>query len=734
MKRIIGTGLIWLLALLLLSQTAFAADGGQVSRVTLNQVQQNGQDLTMYVNLYDTSGEPVTGLLDPAPFLVQVDENANAATVDGVQSYDPATQGIHYVFAVDVSRSLLSYGDYVMGQVRDGLRAFVGQMGKNDTATIITFGDLVTERLADTGDQAAIQATIDGIQPSDYNTALYEGVLTAARAANKGGRSAVVVITDGKNAPVDPNSSPSTDDIFAQLQAAQVPLYCIGITDGNEGLDRPTLVNLSDATGGAEFDGPADQVINSLNRIYAIVSGALQLHATLYNPDGKTGFSELSRFQVGYQSDSFIPSNVLEQLVNWTNVPAPPAEVTPTPVPQISLEIDESSQTVTPGPDGTAVISGLVAVEQGVVGPDVLSITVNDEPWAFTSPPMPNGNDYTFTAQGVVPSNTSQLNVKAVVQTDDGGSSVVSRVASVAGLVPTATPEPILTVELDDLGRDIEYAPGATVDIRGTINTAQGNVDPANMVLYVNDQPCEMTVSTLQANRYEFEAEAVLPDEVVSELKVRIVLDGADVRSQTQSLPLVTPSPVPDPELALTLDEESVVYESGQPLTITGNIEVTSGEVDPEDMALYVNSARWTMTLEPMGDGSYSFKASPEHELLGDVNKLAVRVRLESNNQISSEQVTAAVVTPEPPATPAPTARPKVTPPPTAAPTTAPVVDTEEEQASGIPSPTTASPPSTTCPSAIPATPASPAGPSTVTTTVLSARLPCGTEQSGTIP
>lgn len=677
MKRIMGTGLVWLAALLL-AQTAFAADGGQVSSITLNQVQQNGQDLTMYVNMYDEAGAPVTGSFDPDQFLVSVDGNSDAVTVDSVQSYDPATQGIHYIFTVDVSKTVQPP---MMESVRAGLSAFVDQMGPNDTASIITFGEWVTERLAATGDKAAIQETIAGLQANEYWTALYEGVLTAARAA-KGSRSAVVVITDGKNELADPNSSPTKDDIFAQLREAQVPLYCVGLNDNN-GVDRDSLVELSNATGGAEFDGPSGQVGDSLNRIYAIVSGAVQLHATLYNPDGKSGFGEPSTFMVGFQAEnSFISSNELEQIVNWTNVPPPPAEVTPTPVPQISLEIDENSQTVTPGPDGTVAISGLVDVEEGVVEPDALSITVNDEPWKTSL--MRNGNGFTFTAQGVVPSNSDQLNVRAVIQTGDGSANVASRVASVAVLAPTATPEPVLTVEMDELGRDIEYEPGKTVDIRGTINT-NGNVDPANMVLYVNGQPCEMTVSTLQANQYEFEAEAVLPEDVVSELKVRIELDGTEVRSSTQSLPLVTPSPVPDPELALTLDEESVVYESGQPLTITGNIEVTSGEVDPEDMALYVNSARWTMTLEPMGDGTYSFEASPDHELLGDVNKLAVRVRLESNNQISSEQVTAAVVTPEPPATPAPTARPKVTPPPTAEPTAAPVEDTEEEQTSGIP-------------------------------------------------
>ncbi len=325
MKRIVKTGVICILAVLLLTQGVYAS-GRQVSDVILNQVQQNGPALTMYVNLYDSSGFPVTGSFTAEQFAVSVD--GVGANVDSVQSYDPATQGIHYVFVVDVSRTMI---DTMMQSVRSSLCAFVDQMGPNDTVTIITFGETVTELLPESGNKQQIQDTINGIVADQWYTALYEGVIRGAKAAT-GDRSAVIVITDGKNDLPDNSASPTKEDIFAQIQSAQVPLYCIGLND-NDGVNEASLRELADATGGKDFNGPASAIGGSLDTIYAIVCGAVELHATMTNPEGKTGFNEPSKFQVGFQSErGFIPpSNELMQIVNWTSIPGPEEAATPTP-------------------------------------------------------------------------------------------------------------------------------------------------------------------------------------------------------------------------------------------------------------------------------------------------------------------------------------------------------------------------------------------------------------------
>ncbi len=331
MKRAGRIGFICLLAALLLCQTAYAADA-DVSSMTLNQVRQKAGELTMYVNLYDATGYPVMGTYSPEQFAVSVD--GVGASVESVSSYDPAAQGIHYVFVIDVSKTMT---DAMMQSVHAALNAYVDKMGPNDTVTVITFGEWVTELLSDCGDKEQVKQTISGIVPNQYWTALYEGVLTAARAA-AGGRSAVIVITDGKNEVPDPNAPPTKEDIITQLQTAQAPLYCIGLNDNN-GVNRDSLVELANVTGGAEFDGPASNIGASLDQIYGIVCGAIELHATMTNPEGKSSFNEPSTFLVGFETeDNFITSNELQQIVNWTRVPGPEALATPVPTsrPQVT--------------------------------------------------------------------------------------------------------------------------------------------------------------------------------------------------------------------------------------------------------------------------------------------------------------------------------------------------------------------------------------------------------------
>lgn len=324
MKRVGRVGFICLLAALMLCQTVHAT-GEDVSSITLNQVRQKGSDLTMYVNLYDGAGFPVVGTYSPEQFVVSVD--GVGASVDSVLSYDPSVQGIHYVFVVDISLSMTAA---MMKNVRTALNAYVDKMGPNDTVTVISFGEQVTELLSESADKETIKDTISGIVPAQYWTALYESVIRAAKVAS-GGRSAVIVITDGKNVLPDGRTSPTKEDIMAQLQSAQVPLYCIGLNDNN-GVNRNSLIELANATGGAEFDGPASNIGDSLEEIYGITCGAVELHAVMTNPEGKTSFNEPSTFLVGFEAENgFITSNELQQIVNWTNVPGPEDLATPVP-------------------------------------------------------------------------------------------------------------------------------------------------------------------------------------------------------------------------------------------------------------------------------------------------------------------------------------------------------------------------------------------------------------------
>ena len=62
---------------------------------------------------------------------------------------------------------------------------------------------MITQCIVNSGDKAAIQEAIAGLRADEGMTALYKGVIDAVSLAAGGGRSAVIMITDGKNDPTE---------------------------------------------------------------------------------------------------------------------------------------------------------------------------------------------------------------------------------------------------------------------------------------------------------------------------------------------------------------------------------------------------------------------------------------------------------------------------------------------------------------------------------------------------
>lgn len=663
MKRALIVALALILALALLAPIGFAA--GAVGSVKLNQVQQRDAELTMYVSLADNAGHAVTGSFAREQFDIAMD--GKTLTVNSVEPFDPQTQGIHYVFSIDVS---LTVTEAMMEDVRNAMAAFVEDFGPRDTATIITFGEVITQCIVNSGDKAAIQEAIAGLRADEGMTALYKGVIDAVSLAAGGGRSAVIMITDGKNDPTEEMQAYTKEGIFDEVVAAQVPLYCVGLNDNN-GVDKESLAEFAATTGGGQYDIPAAQAGQALNSIRDIMCSAIVLHTTLVNTEGRAGFVEASTFKVGFQpeSGSFLVSNELQQNINWKNVPVPTPVPTSTPVPEISLELDE--QTLVSTQDGRMLITGAVMVEQGQVDEDDLYVVVNGEPWQLTSL-MRNGTGFTFAAEGIVPAGTQEL----IVQAEISGMNIASRMQRIAVVAPTPspspTPAPILAVELDDAGRDILSVPGQAIQVTGVINV-QGNLDPTRLRVYINGVICEnASVAQINSNQYEFSVPYTPSESDSSELNVQIQLEGEQVSSRMQRLNLITPSPTPAPEISLTLSDASITWVEGTPVTVRGRIEVLSGAVAEDDLSLYINAGKSDMTLESAGTGVYNFSA--EYFPGGDVTQIDVRARLNSDTSVSTNTEKLPVVTPTPAPTPTPTSRPEVTPPPTPTPTPVPII------------------------------------------------------------
>lgn len=675
MRRIARIGCSLLLIVMLMMQCAFA--GNAVNNVKLNQVQQNNAALKMYVSMTDANGNPCDGTYRADQFSISVD--GKALDVDSVQKFDPATAGIHYVFSVDVSQTL---NENMMKNIRNSMIAFVDNMGPLDSVSIITFGENVTERIINSTDRTAIKSAINNLSANEGMTALYKGVIDAVNiAASVGGRSAVIIITDGKDDPTGDMKIYTKDGIYESVKNAQVPLYCFGLND-KKGVDTASLIELANVTGGAQYilESSAEMPAK-LDGVIDIMRNAQVLNATLVNADNKAGFDEISTFKVGYQPDNggFITSNELQQNINWKNIPTPSPEPVVTPSPAISLDLDETEIEYN---EGRVTITGAVEVQQGDVDSDQLVITVNGSPWRV-SEWTSNGKEFIFSTSGTIKDTTETLEVQAKIK-DFGIASRVCRISIIQPTatpsptpIPTSTPAPVLTVSLDNSGREMLLEAGKTITISGVIEV-EGTIDGDALKLFVNDRECEMNVRQINRSQYEFEADYLMDAQTLSEFKIQVQLDGTEIYSRAQNLYFVTPSPTPSPELYCSLNNASVVYEEGSTVTISGSIEIVSGEVSPDDLAVYINNVKWDMkNLESLSDATYGFIAEGQLSS-GDITQLDVKVRLLSDSHVVSNAEKMAVTTPEPTATPAPTKRVEATPPPTEVPTSEPATPTPE--------------------------------------------------------
>ena len=429
MKHVVTKWLAILLLLPLFIPSAFASE--TVSSVTLNQVQQRNDELTMYLNMSDASGYPCTGDYRSDQFSVSMD--GKTISVDSIQTFDAQTQGIHYVFSVDVSTSLTQD---MIDNMKSATLDFTNALTPLDSVSIITFGEDVKVLLSHCSDKAEISACIDSILPCENMTALYKGVIDAVDlAASTSDRSVVVVITDGKNDPTAAMQGYTEESIFNQVQRAQVPLYCFGLNDAN-GVDLASLLELAEVSGGGQFGIVSGQISERLSFVCDKIRSALVLKATLVNEEEKSGFDETSTFQVGFQPDygSFIISNELQQAINWNGVPGPFV------LPKLSLELDEEA--MDRDENGSVTLTGAIDVEEGTVEPEELSLTVNGDTWQFDSI-MRNGTGFTFSARGTPTPEADVLEVRAEIISQ----TVASRIqrVSVGNARTSMTPRPEVT-------------------------------------------------------------------------------------------------------------------------------------------------------------------------------------------------------------------------------------------------------------------------------------------------
>lgn len=669
MKRVAKAGLLVILAVVLFAQAAFA----EMQPPKLNQVQQDGALLQMYVSLTNELGDPLVSGFSPNQFNISMD-GSDPLNVDAAVPFLETGMGVHYVFAVDVSKPV----NRMMPDVRSGMSAFVDSLNENDAVSILTFGTDVKTLASHSTDKAALKEIIKDLAATEMDTVLYKGTYDAVRQAAKyGGRSAVIVITDGKDDPgthnVEIQQKYTKDSIFESVKSAQVPLYCIGMTDNND-VDAESLLEFAQVTGGDQYLVPASQTINKLNTIKDLASNVVVLCSVLTNPEGKMNSAERHAFCVTFNG---MDSNTLEQDISWAAVPTP----SPTPAPRLTLTLD--NQQFEPMPGTAFSFNGLIEYEGDVRAEDLV-VLVNDEVWELQTH-MNGEGQYTFTASGTVPESAQNvLQVRVAMRDSETASRSVSlnlatptptpsptptpTPSPTPTEAPTPTPAPKLTLTLTD--SELMYVAGAEIAVRGVIDI-EGKVAAEDLILYVNEEACSMDTWANGDNQYSFSANCKASDAMNGVLEVKVAIRDTNFSSIIQKLPLVTPTPAPTatpkPQLIFSLDEKDISVNSGSAKTITGILQ-TTGSIDTDMLVLLVNNEEWSMRLLANSDNQYTFSATGMLENVSD-EELSVTVALKGAEIYSLPQrILTITPTPVPVVSPTPPVIAKLTEAPTVPP------------------------------------------------------------------
>ena len=226
------------------------------------QVDASTPTLRVYVDVLDADGEPIPV---HAPEALTATIGEAAAETTGVETLATSSEGVAYIFLVDVSRSLSSQE---FDSIRGAIDLWVDSLGPADRVAVIAFGEASRVELDFTNDYGATREALARLGPTDdltvFHRALRDGLeLARRRDAGLPGRRVLVVLSDGK----DEGSGLTTDDVLATLRADPVPIYAIGFSRLRSESERSrylALLNrLASISGGAYVEAAQTTVERS---------------------------------------------------------------------------------------------------------------------------------------------------------------------------------------------------------------------------------------------------------------------------------------------------------------------------------------------------------------------------------------------------------------------------------------------------------------------------------------
>ena len=198
--------------------------------------------------------------------------------VKACYSYEKDENGIDYYLLLDISKSI---GNNYFSGIKQAVLELQGSLKKNDTLSVITFGDQVSivEDRADK--ETDISSIIEGLQNNNDNTHLFEALDKTAQLADRkelmSKRAVAIVITDGEDCSTNESTK---NEALEKLQKAGLPLYSMTVKQTASGAENVFINDFMDftrAAGGKLLVFEQDEAINCIQQISLMLQSAYVL-------------------------------------------------------------------------------------------------------------------------------------------------------------------------------------------------------------------------------------------------------------------------------------------------------------------------------------------------------------------------------------------------------------------------------------------------------------------------
>lgn len=273
--------LIGFLILVMIHGLSFAAPPPATLQVS--QLVTEAPAIVSYLGVRDEAGEPVTGIQATQ---LQATVGAEVASVSTLTPFSETGEGVTYLFAVDISRSIVGQR---FEQLKAALREWIDAMEPEDHAGLMTFGSEVRMLTAPTEDRDALTAAVDALEPTDQQTQLHAALLrglsqSQQRIEGLPARRALVVMSDGLN---DDPGGVNADEVLARLDEGSVPIYGVFFSALRDRTQREAglavLGRFARQSGGVLIDAgggdPAAALGSARERIRSVYHAALDCAA-----------------------------------------------------------------------------------------------------------------------------------------------------------------------------------------------------------------------------------------------------------------------------------------------------------------------------------------------------------------------------------------------------------------------------------------------------------------------